>query len=65
MPKLKTSKTAAKRFKKTASGRFKHRSSNRSHLLTKRAKKRKLHLRGTRLVHESDNKNVKEMVNQW
>jgi large subunit ribosomal protein L35 len=45
MPKLKTNKGAAKRFRRTAKG-FKHRQANRNHILTKKASKRKRHLRG-------------------
>ena len=41
MPKLKTNRSAAKRFKKTASGNYKHRSAFRNHILTKKSSKRK------------------------
>jgi len=41
MPKLKTNRGAAKRFRKTASGKFKCRQSHRSHILTKKSTKRK------------------------
>lgn len=54
MSKLKTNRGAAKRFKKTASGGFKHRSANRNHILTKKANKRKCHLRGHTMVSKSD-----------
>ncbi|MCX7543982.1 50S ribosomal protein L35 [Marinicella gelatinilytica] len=53
MPKIKTKKGAAKRFKKTAGG-FKRKQAYRSHILTKMSQKRKRNLRGTCLVHESD-----------
>ncbi|HXH54683.1 MAG TPA: 50S ribosomal protein L35, partial [Gammaproteobacteria bacterium] len=39
MPKLKTNKGAAKRFKKTGSGGYKHRQSHRNHILTKKSSK--------------------------
>ena len=43
MPKLKTNRGAAKRFKKTASGGYKYRQANRNHILTKKSTKRKRH----------------------
>ena len=54
MPKLKTNRAAAKRFKKTASGGFKRSRSHLRHILTKKSSKRKRHLRGTTMVHGSD-----------
>ena len=45
MPKLKTNRGAAKRFKKTASGRIKRGQSHRRHILTKKSTKRKRQLR--------------------
>jgi large subunit ribosomal protein L35 len=45
MPKLKSNRGAAKRFKATANG-FKHRGTNRNHILTKKSTKRKRQLRG-------------------
>lgn len=54
MPKLKTNRSAAKRFKKTAGGGFKRSSSHLRHILTKKSTKRKRHLRGTTQVHKSD-----------
>jgi len=53
MPKMKTNKGAAKRFKKTASG-FKRKQSHRRHILTKKGPKRKRQLRGTNLVKACD-----------
>jgi large subunit ribosomal protein L35 len=58
MPKLKTNRAAAKRFKKTASGHFKHRCAFRNHILTKKSAKRKRQLRGMAVVHESDQKAI-------
>jgi large subunit ribosomal protein L35 len=54
MPKLKTNRGAAKRFKRTASGGFKCAHSHHRHILTKKSAKRKRHLRGTTMVHPSD-----------
>lgn len=64
MPKLKTNKSAAKRFKRTASGEYKHRRTNRNHILTKKAVKRKCQLRATSLVSKKDNKAVKKMLTE-
>jgi large subunit ribosomal protein L35 len=54
MPKLKTNRAAAKRFKKTAGGGFKRSSSHMRHILTKKSSKRKRQLRGTSMVHGTD-----------
>jgi len=45
MPKLKTNRGAAKRFRRTSSG-YKHRKAYRNHILTKKSTKRKRNLRG-------------------
>ncbi|MGH8606024.1 MAG: 50S ribosomal protein L35 [Gammaproteobacteria bacterium] len=62
MPKMKTNRGAAKRFKRTASGRIKHRQSYKSHILTKKSAKRKRHLRSNILIDASDEKAVKRMI---
>jgi large subunit ribosomal protein L35 len=62
MPKLKTNKSAAKRFKRTAKGHFKHRSSFRNHILTKKTAGRKRHLAGLMVAHESDEKNIQRLL---
>jgi len=54
MPKLKTKKSSAKRFKRTGSGNYKHRCANRSHLNTGMSTKRKRRLRGMSMVSKSD-----------
>ncbi|MCX7555157.1 50S ribosomal protein L35 [Marinicella sp. S1101] len=61
MPKMKTKKGAAKRFKKTANG-FKRKQAFRSHILTKMSTKRKRNLRGTTMVHEADESSVKRLL---
>jgi large subunit ribosomal protein L35 len=53
MPKLKTNRAAAKRFRKTASG-FKRAQSHRRHILTKKPSKRKRQLGPSLMVHETD-----------
>ena len=62
MPKMKTNRGAAKRFKQTASGRFKRNQSHRRHILTKKPTKRKRHLRNQTLVHEADTPLVRRML---
>jgi large subunit ribosomal protein L35 len=61
MPKLKTNRGAAKRFRATASG-FKSRRSFRNHILTKKATKRKRQLRGTTQIDGSDFRSVGRML---
>lgn len=63
MPKIKTNRSAAKRFKPTGLGGLKHRSAFRNHILTKKKMKRKRHLRGMAMVHESDLKSIKRLLN--
>ncbi len=62
MPKIKNHSGAAKRFKKTGSGGFKHRASNRAHINTKMTTKRKRHLRGMDLIHDSDTASINKML---
>tara|TARA_R110000868_G_scaffold84822_6_gene238997 strand:- start:71137 stop:71331 length:195 start_codon:yes stop_codon:yes gene_type:complete len=62
MPKLKTHRGAAKRFKKTATGRYKHRKANRNHILTKKATKRKRQLRSDQLVSKADTAAIDKML---
>ncbi len=54
MPKMKTNRGAAKRFKRTGSGGFKRKQSHLRHILTKKSTKRKRHLRSKSMVHDSD-----------
>ena len=61
MPKLKTRRGAAKRFRRTSSG-FKHRRTNRNHILTKKAQKRKRRLRGFESVSAADMPSLKRML---
>ncbi len=62
MPKMKTHRGAAKRFKKTGSGKIVRSKSNKQHILTKKSPKRKRHLRKTVLVASVDEKRVKQML---
>lgn len=61
MPKLKTNRGAAKRFKRTANG-YKHAQSFKRHILTKKSSKRKRHLRGNTMVKRCDVLSVKRML---
>ena len=62
MPKLKTNRGAAKRFKKTARGDFKRIKSHGRHILTKKSTKRKRQLRAGALIADVDSKSVKQML---
>ena len=54
MPKLKTKKAAAKRFRVTASGKIKRGKTNKQHILTKKTRSRKNRLKKVAYVHPSD-----------
>ena len=58
MPKMKTKSSAKKRFKFTGSGKIKRKHAYKSHILTKKSKKRKRNLTKAALVNKSDVKNV-------
>ena len=62
MPKLKTNRGAAKRFKKTGTGKFKRSQSHLRHILTSKSTKRKRHLREPSLINKSDQASVKRML---
>lgn len=62
MPKMKTNRGAAKRFKATGSGRFKRSKAYGSHILTKKSTKRKRNLRKSTLIAETDQRSVKRML---
>ena len=62
MPKMKTNRGAAKRFRKTGSGRFKCKQSHLRHILTKKSTKRKRHLRSTCMIADSDLKQVRSLL---
>jgi large subunit ribosomal protein L35 len=62
MPKQKTNRGAAKRFKLTASGKVKRSKAYHRHILTKKNRKRKRNLRQGTLVHEADADRVKRML---
>jgi len=62
MPKLKTHKGAAKRFKKTAKGKIKRYSAFKRHMLTSKSTKRKRQLGGGTLVSDADHAKVQRMI---
>ncbi len=62
MPKMKTHRGAAKRFKKTASGKLKRHKAFTSHLTGKKSPKRIRQLRKAGLVSESDMKRIKQLL---
>jgi len=62
MPKMKTNRSAAKRFKKTGTGKFRRQRAYHSHILTKKRPKRKRRLRQTTLVAKADEKRVKRLL---
>jgi large subunit ribosomal protein L35 len=62
MPKLKSNRGAAKRFKATANG-YKHAQSHKRHILTKKSTKRKRQLRNMAMVKDCDVKSVRRMLN--
>jgi large subunit ribosomal protein L35 len=62
MPKMKTHRGAAKRFKLTSKGRVKRGHAMHSHILTKKSPKRKRNLRGTTVMAKADEARVKRML---
>jgi len=62
MPKIKTNRGAAKRFKKTASGKIKRSCAFTSHILTPKSRKRKRNLRQGGMVADVDQKNISKLI---
>ena len=62
MPKIKTRRSAAKRVKITATGKVKHWRPNKSHILTKKNRKRKRHLRKAGYLSGAQAENFKQLV---
>ena len=61
MPKVKTKRAAAKRFKKTGSGELKRMKAYKSHILTKKSTKRKRNLRKSAIM-DPANANMKKVL---
>jgi large subunit ribosomal protein L35 len=62
MPKIKTNRSAAKRFKKTASGKYSFSKSHASHILTKKSRKRKRSLRQLQIIHTSNMREIRQLL---
>lgn len=62
MPKMKTNRAAAKRVKKTGSGKFKRWHAFKSHILTKKTKKRKRNLRKGAIIEPQDMSQMKRLL---
>ena len=62
MPKVKTSRAAAKRFKKTGTGELKRMKAYKSHILTKKSAKRKRNLRQAAMTDSTNVKNMKKIL---
>ena len=63
MPKMKTNRAAAKRFKVTGTGKLKRKHAYHNHILTKKSKKRKERLADMTLVHPADESRITAMLN--
>jgi len=62
MPKMKTNRGAAKRFKRTLRGRFRCKQSHLRHILTKKSSKRKRKLRSPDLIDSNDTLAVRRLL---
>jgi large subunit ribosomal protein L35 len=62
MPKLKTHRGAAKRFKKTATGKFMRSKAFKRHILTSKTRSRKRGLKGTVVVSDANHKELRRML---
>jgi large subunit ribosomal protein L35 len=62
MGKIKTNRSAAKRFRKTGSGKFTFSKSHHSHILTKKSTKRKRGLRKMQVIKTSDMKEIRRLL---
>lgn len=62
MPKIKTNRGAAKRFRKTGSGKVRRNKAFTSHILTKKTRKRKRNLRQGAIVAATDHKAILQLI---
>ena len=62
MPKIKTCRAAAKRFKKTGTGLLKRNKAYKSHILTKKSQKRKRNLRKAAITDSTNVKSMKKIL---
>jgi large subunit ribosomal protein L35 len=64
MPKMKTNRAAAKRFRRTGTGKFVHRKAWGSHLFKSKSKPRQIRLKGNKVVSDSDHDRVQRLLGQ-
>ncbi len=62
MPKIKTNRAAAKRFRKTGTGKLVYKKSHANHILTKKTTKRKRSLRQNRMIDKTNRKVIKLLL---
>ena len=62
MPKIKTNRAAAKRFKATGTGKLKRNKAYKSHILTKKSTKRQRNLRQATITDATNVKNMKKVL---
>jgi len=62
VPKIKTNRGAAKRFRKTSTGKVKRKKAFASHILTKKSRKRKRNLRASTLVDKPNSKAINKLI---
>ena len=62
MPKIKTNRSAAKRFRVTGSGKIKRNKAYKRHILSSKGKKRKRNLRKATLVAGAEAKNIRKLI---
>ena len=62
MPKIKTNRAAAKRFKATGTGKLKRNKAYRRHILTKKTTKNKRNLRKSAMMDQTNIKNMKNIL---
>jgi large subunit ribosomal protein L35 len=62
VPKIKTNRAAAKRFRVTASGKIKRNKGFKRHLLSSKGKKRKRQLRSGTMVSAAEQRNIRELI---
>jgi large subunit ribosomal protein L35 len=62
MPKIKTNRGAAKRFRKTGTGKIRRNKAYTSHILTSKTTKRKRNLRQGTTVNKADERNISQLI---
>jgi large subunit ribosomal protein L35 len=62
VPKIKTNRAAAKRFRVTGTGKIKRNKGYKRHILSTKGKKRKRHLRQATMVSAAESKNIRQLI---